>query len=126
MPAIRRLVPLLLLAALVAPFAAAKTITVQPGDTLWSIAKAANSDVGTIKSMNALTGDGIRPGQVLEVPGEDSAPVETVAPLTVIVQAGDTLYDIAFANDISVADLIAFNDLGGTVIHPGQELQLLA
>lgn len=101
-------------------------MTVQPGDTLWSIAKAAGTDVATIKSLNQLTGDGIRPGQVLSVPGEDLEPVEAAPPVTVIVQAGDTLYDIAVAYDISVADLIAFNDLGGTVIHPDQELQLLA
>lgn len=108
-----------------APLAAAKSITVQPGDTLWSIAKAAGSDVATIMSMNDLAGDSIRPGQVLEVPGEEPVVTEAATPVTVIVQAGDTLYDIAVENDISVADLIAFNDLGGTVIHPGQELQLV-
>jgi len=126
MQALRRLAPLVLVASLAVPIASAKTLTVQPGDTLWSIAKAAATDVATIKSLNDLTGDSIRPGQVLSVPGEESAPVEAVAPLTVTVQAGDTLYDIAVAYAISVADLIAFNDLGGTVIHPGQELQLNA
>ncbi|HZJ10061.1 MAG TPA: LysM peptidoglycan-binding domain-containing protein, partial [Trueperaceae bacterium] len=60
------------------------------------------------------------------MPGEETAQAEATEPVTVIVQAGDTLYDIAVAYDISVADLIAFNDLGGTVIHPGQELQLHA
>lgn len=125
MPALRRLLPVALTVALVAPLAAAKSITVQPGDTLWSIAKAAGSDVATIMSMNDLAGDSIRPGQVLEVPGEEPVVTEAATPVTVIVQAGDTLYDIAVENDISVADLIAFNDLGGTVIHPGQELQLV-
>lgn len=126
MRAHRRLFPLLLAATLAVPVASAKSLTVKPGDTLWSIAKAAGTDVATIKSLNSLTGDAIRPGQVISVPGEEPAPAETAAPVTVIVQAGDTLYDIAVAYDISVADLIAFNDLGGTVIHPGQELQLHA
>lgn len=76
--------------------------------------------------MNDLTGDSIRPGQVLSVPGDEPEVEATAAPTTVIVRAGDTLYDIAVANDISVTDLIAFNDLGGTVIHPGQELLLHA
>src|SRR5690606_22034659 len=69
-------------------------------------------------------GDGIRPGQVLSVPGEEEPAEAAPAPTTVVVRAGDTLYDIAVAYDISVTDLIAFNDLGGTVIHPGQVLQL--
>lgn len=98
----------------------------QVGDTLWSIAKAAGTDVATIKSMNQLTGDAIRPGQVLSVPGQDQPEPAAAAPTTVVVRAGDTLYDIAVDHDISVADLIAFNDLGGTVIHPGQVLQLHA
>src|SRR5690606_8102313 len=46
------------------------------------------------------------------------------APRTVTVQAGDTLYDIALAHGVTVSDLIAFNDLDGTLIHPGQVLRL--
>lgn len=103
--------------------ASAKTITVQPGDSLWAIAQREGTDVATIRSMNDLATDAIRPGQVLTVPGEDEA---LPAPTTVTVRAGDTLYDIALANGVSVSDLIAFNDLDGTLIHPGQELKLLA
>ncbi len=101
----------------------AKTITVQPGDSLWVLARSHDTDVATLKSLNNLTSDALRPGQVLTVPGEDEATVEAVK--LVVVQAGDTLYDIALANGVSVEDLIAFNELDGTLIRPGQELRLV-
>jgi len=50
------------------------TVTVAPGDSLWSVAEA--SDPGAdprlvierIRQLNALTGDQLRPGEVLWVP----------------------------------------------------------
>lgn len=104
--------------------ASAKTITVQPGDSLWALARRYDTTVADILQLNGLSSDAIRPGQVLTVPGEDE--VAAAPATTVVVRAGDTLYDIALANDLSVADLIAFNDLDGTLIHPGQELRLAA
>lgn len=116
-----RLLPLLCLCALATSVAYAQSVTVQPHDTLWSIAQRAGTDVATLKELNGLTGDQIRPGQVLRLPGSaaPAAPARTVT-----VQAGDTLYDIALAHGVSVSDLIAFNDLDGTLIHPGQVLRL--
>jgi len=102
-----------------------KTITVQAKDTLWNIAQREGTDVATLMSLNSLTSDSIRVGMVLTVPGEPVA-AATAAPITVTVKAGDNLYDIALAHGVRIADLIAFNDLEGTVIHPGQELQLVA
>mgnify|MGYP000867558287 CR=1 FL=1 len=117
-----RLLPLVLLCALATSVASAQSVNVQPGDTLWSIAKRAGTDVATLRELNGLTTDSIRPGQVIELPG---AAAEPAAPArSVTVQVGDTLYDIALAHGISVSDLIAFNDLDGTLIHPGQVLQL--
>lgn len=117
-----RLLPLVLLCALATSVASARSVNVQPGDTLWSIAKRAGTDVATLRELNGLTTDSIRPGQVIELPG---AAAEPAAPArSVTVQVGDTLYDIALAHGISVSDLIAFNDLDGTLIHPGQVLQL--
>ncbi len=104
--------------------ASAKTVTVQPGDSLWALARRYDTTVADLLQLNGLASDAIRPGQVLIVPGEDE--VAAAPATTVVVRAGDTLYDIALANDLSVADLIAFNDLDGTLIHPGQELRLAA
>ncbi len=117
-----RLLLLVPIFALVASVASAQTVNVQPGDTLWSIAKRAGTDVATLRQLNGISGDQLRPGQVLKIPG--AVETNSAAPRTVTVRAGDTLYDIALANRISVSDLIAFNDLDGTMIHPGQELQL--
>lgn len=104
--------------------ASAKTITVQPGDSLWALARRFDTTVAELRELNGLSSDALRPGQVLTVPGDEE---EAAAPATVVVvRAGDTLYDIALANNVSVADLIAFNDLDGTLIHPGQELRLAA
>jgi murein DD-endopeptidase MepM/ murein hydrolase activator NlpD len=105
--------------------AQSRTITVQAKDTLWSIAQREGTDVATLKSLNSLADDTIRIGMVLTVPGE-AVPVDAAEPITVTVRAGDNLYDIALAHGVRVADLIAFNDLEGTVIHPGQQLQLVA
>jgi len=120
-----RLLPLFCFCALATSVASAQTFTVRPGDTLWSIAKSVGTDVATLRELNGLTSDQIHPGLVLKLPGGDEpAQAAPAAPRTVTVQAGDTLYDIALAHGVTVSDLIAFNDLDGTLIHPGQVLRL--
>ena len=109
----RRLLFTLSLCLLAASVASAQTVTVQPSDTLWSIAKRAGIDVATLKQINGLTSDQIRPGLVLKLPGSQEQ--VATASHTVTVQAGDTLYDIAAAHGVSVSDIIAFNDLDGTL-----------
>lgn len=118
----RRLLLTVSLCLLAASVASAQTVTVQPSDTLWSIAKRAGTDVATLKQINGLTSDQIRPGLVLKLPGSQEQ--VATATSTVTVQAGDTLYDIAVLHGVSVSDIIAFNDLDGTLIHPGQVLVL--
>ena len=54
-------------------------------------------------------------------PDEPEAPS---APPSYTVQPADTLYDIARAHGVSVDDLIAWNDIDGTLIRPGQTLVL--
>ncbi len=104
--------------------ALAKTITVQQGDSLWGIAQRHGTDVATLRQLNGLTSDVLKVGQTLQVPGSDDEAPAQVSSVT--VRPGDTLYEIALANGVSVDDLIAFNNLDGTVIHPGQELLLAA
>lgn len=99
----------------------AHTITVQSGDTLWGLALKHGTDVATLRSLNDLSSDALKLGQTLKV-SEDEQPAPAAPATSVTVRPGDTLYDIAIANAVSIEDLIAFNDLDGTLIHPGQEL----
>lgn len=100
----------------------AQNIIVQQGDSLWSLARKHGTDVATLRELNGLQSDTLRVGQTLRLPGDgDAAPATTVT-----VRPGDTLFEIALAHGLTVEDLIAFNDLDGTTIHPGQELRLAA
>lgn len=44
------------------------TITVQPGDTLWSVAKRARTSVSVLRALNQVEGDALAVGQVLILP----------------------------------------------------------
>ncbi len=109
----------LLLSAIFAPPALAQAITVRPGDTLWDLARRHGTTIEALRQANGLSSDVLRPGMELILPTGSNP-----TPKTYIVAEGDTLYDIALAFDLSVDDVIAFNDLDGTVIQPGQLLQL--
>ncbi len=56
-------------AATFVPVPGQQTYYVQPGDTLWSISKAWSVPIEQIKSMNNLSSDRIKPGQVLVLKG---------------------------------------------------------
>lgn len=109
----------------------ARTITVQAGDSLWSLARAHDTSIEALINANNLANDNLQIGQVLKLPSGDtptntaSAPSATpIAPRTYTVKAGDSLYIIARAHGITVDSLIAWNNLDGTLIRPGQTLSL--
>lgn len=97
---------------------AQQTTTVNPGDNLWSLARRHGVTMEALMAANSLSTDVVNPGTVLQLPAGATGPG------TYTVEAGDTLYDIAMNVSVSVSDLIAFNNLDGTVIHPGQVLLL--
>lgn len=130
--------------------AATATHVVEPGDSLWSLARRYDTTVASLMAVNALSDDALRPGLELTVPSAAAAPAPTPATAatpaaapaaasaataptpapsptpttTVTVRTGDSLYEIALARGVSVDDLIAWNDLDGTLIKPGQVLAL--
>ncbi|MDF1523204.1 MAG: LysM peptidoglycan-binding domain-containing protein [Trueperaceae bacterium] len=141
-------------AAAGAPAAPTATHVVEAGDNLWSLARRYDTTVASLMAANALTSDALRPGLELTVPvalatapqaastssaaapstevtpsgAAAAAPTPAAAPaaLSVTVREGDSLYEIALAHDVRVDDLIVWNDLDGTLIRPGQVLDLFA
>lgn len=117
MPVFRLVATILVLACVAGAFA--QNVTVRPGDSLWALAQRHGTSIEALRQANALTSDALVPGMVLTLPSGSEA-----TPTHYTVEAGDTLYDIALAFDMSVDDLIAYNDLDGSVIRPGQVLRV--
>ena len=55
------------------------TYVVKPGDSLWSIANRNGTSVSALQSANNLSGNSIRSGQRLALPGDATAPVQVAA-----------------------------------------------
>ena len=96
------------------------TYTVRSGDTLYSIALKLNTTVNELKELNNLTSNNLQVGQILKVPTKE---IEEEYELYT-VQVGDTLYKIASQYNISVNDIIDYNDLETTVLTVGQTLRI--
>ncbi len=103
---------------------------VQAGDTLGELAEDFDTTVSVIRSINKLSGNQIRIGQVLMIPsGANSAIAslpasqQTAGARIYKVRMGDSLWSIARRHDIHVADLTRWNRMSSrSVIRPGQVL----
>lgn len=94
----------------------ASTYTVKAGDFLARIANQQGTTVGAIRQANRLTSDLIQVGQVLVIPGgtdqgtavsgDSTIPSDAV---TITVQAGDTIGEIAQNYDVTVRELMDAN-----------------
>jgi len=113
----------------------ADTHTVSSGDTLWSIASEHGIALDALLKANGLKASAIiYPGQKLALAGAATASPALASSTTKTadtsssshaVAAGDTLWAIASANGITVADLLEANGLErGAVIYPGQKLTI--
>jgi len=115
----------------------AEYYTVQPGDTVYSIAWSAGVDYHDLAEWNGISSSyTIHPGQRLRIapPGSTDSRRSGAAntggtdngPGSVYrVRKGDTLYSIARRNRVSVSQLRTWNHLGrNSRIYPGQKLRL--
>ncbi|WP_412028118.1 LysM peptidoglycan-binding domain-containing protein [Deinococcus yunweiensis] len=89
------------------------TVTVQPGETAYAIARRAGISVETLLALNNLSSPALRAGQVLRV--------RSVA--VHVVQPGETLYALSRRYGVSVDALLYENALPpGTSLKAGQRL----
>lgn len=104
-------------AAPVSPAVSVETVTVQQGDTAYSIAKRAGLSVDNLLLLNGLPNSNVKIGQVLIV---RSTPAH-------VVQAGETLYALSRKYGVSVDAIRAANDLSAeATIAVGQSLKIPA
>jgi membrane-bound lytic murein transglycosylase D len=97
--------------------------TVRRGDTLSGIASRYGVRTSELQRWNNITNaSNIRVGQVITVKGGRSSASSSWR--TYEVRRGDNLGGIATANGCSVTDLMSWNELKNSVIHPGQKLRI--
>ncbi|MEH6566512.1 MAG: LysM peptidoglycan-binding domain-containing protein [Halopseudomonas sp.] len=98
---------------------AALSYRIQPGDSLWSIARAHGTTVNRIKHYNDLSGNALSVGSTLMLPGngEDNRSV------TYTVRSGDSLSAIAARFNVQVDNIRSWNKLE-RYLKPGQQLTL--
>jgi LysM repeat protein len=98
--------------------------TVQPGDTLTTIACRYGITVNDIVQANNLYNPGyIYPGQTLIIPAGQMRPPTQPAATYYTVQSGDTLASIALRYGTTVYALMHANNLSNpSFIYPGQQL----
>ncbi len=92
---------------------------VENGDALWEIARAYGMTVDEIKDLNGMTSDRIYPGQELKLTGQAATRRATYK-----VKKGDFLSEIARLHQMSLRELRQLNNLNGSIIHPGDILQV--
>ena len=94
-----------------------KTYTVQPGDTLWELARRFSVSVPDLQAWNGLKEELIKPGQQLTVANEQ-AQVYTVV-------TGDTLHSIARKFGLAPSDIARQNNIGfSETLLAGTTLQI--
>ena len=98
------------------------TYIVKKNDNLYDIAKEYNTTVGILKALNNLSSNILQVGQILKLP---SSLVEETLPgdyLIYTIKKGDNLYSIAKNYNITLDELINFNQQGSTLLHIGEQL----
>lgn len=99
--------------------------TVQKGDSLWLIARRANTTTKTIISVNNLKSSRLSIGQVLRIPRAKTRDQERET-TQYQVRRGDSPYLIAERHKMSLAEFMKINNLTSScTIFPGQTLRVI-
>lgn len=92
------------------------TYAVQPGDSLYLIARRFGITVDAIMKANRLTSPTLYIGQTLTIP--------VSVPFIYVVQPGDSLYSIALRFNTTVEAIMILNRLTSTSLQIGQKLRI--
>lgn len=93
--------------------------TVQPGETLFSIARDFNLTVGDLRRWNDLETDNLSAGQTLRI-----APPRQQNQITHEVQPGETLFAISRKYSVTIAEIQQWNSLRDTNLELGRKLTI--
>lgn len=108
-------------------------VTVRRGQTLGVIAQRYGVSVTALRAANGnVNPRRLRIGQELRIPGAGrpagtgsaGSPDGGAGPVTIIVRPGDSLWLIARRHSVSTRELIEWNRLSSTRIHPGDRLEI--
>lgn len=101
----------------------ANTYQVEPGDTLYQIAKNFNTTVDEIKRLNNLTSNTLSIGQILNINNSINEPnTQIPSTQTYTVQRGDSLWLIANKLNTTVDEIKRLNNLSTNLLQIGQVL----
>lgn len=106
------------------PAARAAAYQVQPGDSLYLIAKRYNTTVSALKQANGLAGDYLEAGRQLQIPRVGSSRNPRSGAYT--VTSGDTLFKIAQRYGTTVDAIRQANGIWGDYLDVGKKLDLPA
>ena len=98
------------------------TYIVKLNDNLYDIAKRYNTTVGILKALNNLSSNILQVGQILKLPTSKVEQSTVNDYLIYTIKPGDNLYNIAKNYNITLDELINFNEQASTLLHIGEQL----
>ncbi len=111
--------------ALVTTAGAPSLITVQPGDTLWELARTHGTSEKTLRALNDLPGNGtIYAGQTLRLSGGGSSSAPAASARSHEVAVGETLSHLAVKYGVSASAIASANGVSGARIYAGSTLAI--
>jgi len=107
---------------------------VDPGETLYGIARRYKAQVSKLIEQNGIKNNAIRSGQLLEIPikvsqtferiGESSGNSNGKTTSTHVVQAGETLFAIGRTYGVSADQIMEWNGMTSPALTIGQKLSI--